>query len=123
MQGFAEDRMSNCRYDRPLVIEDAILSLAAANGEAHVIAGGIALGILINEKLIEPSWLIDVSRIESLSGIALLKDGTLKVGALSTHREIQWSDDVRRGIPMLSDMAAEIACERIKNRGTIGGNI
>lgn len=115
--------MSNCRYDRPLVIEDAILSLAAANGEAHVIAGGIALGILINEKLIEPSWLIDVSRIESLSGIALLKDGTLKVGALSTHREIQWSDDVRRGIPMLSDMAAEIACERIKNRGTIGGNI
>jgi carbon-monoxide dehydrogenase medium subunit len=123
MSGLGEDKMSSCRYDRPLVIEDAIRTLAAANGEAHVIAGGIALGILMNEKLVEPNWLIDVSRIEGLRGIALLKDGTLKVGALSTHREVQWSDAVRRTIPMLSEMAAEIACERIKNRGTIGGNI
>lgn len=115
--------MSSCRYDRPLVIEDAIRSLVAANGEAHVIAGGIALGILMNEKLVEPTWLIDVSRIEGLRGVTLLKDGTLKVGALSTHREVERSDAVRRSIPMLAEMAAEIACERIKNRGTIGGNI
>lgn len=115
--------MSGCRYDRPLAIEDAIRSLAAARGEAHVIAGGIALGILMNERLVEPTWLIDVSRIEELRGVALLPDGTLRIGALTTHREVERSAAVHRSIPMLSEMASEIACDRIKNRGTIGGNI
>lgn len=98
-------------------------SLVAAGGDAHVIAGGIALGILMNEKFVEPSWLIDISGIGALRGIARLSDGALRIGALTTHREVERSDLVKQHVPMLAEMAGEIACGRIKNRGTIGGNI
>jgi aerobic carbon-monoxide dehydrogenase medium subunit len=115
--------MPACRYDRPKTVEDALASLAAVGGDAHVIAGGIALGILMNEKLVEPNWLIDISRIPVLGGIDRKSDGSIRIGALTTHREIEHSDLIKRNIPMLGEMASEIACERIKNRGTIGGNI
>lgn len=72
--------MPACRYDRPKTVEDALASLVAAEGDAHVIAGGIALGILINEKFVEPSWLIDISGIGALRGIDLLSDGALRIG-------------------------------------------
>ena len=115
--------MPSCRYTSPRTIDAALDDLAAAAGDAHVIAGGIALGILMNEKLVEPSWLIDISRIEALGGIGRLPDGSLRIGALATHTEVQRSEAVAQTFPMLAEMAREIACWRIRNRGTIGGNL
>ena len=115
--------MPNCRYTSPRTIDEALRDLAAAAGDAHVIAGGIALGILMNEKLVEPDWLIDISRIEALGGIGRLPDGSLRIGATATHAEVEGSGAVARDYPMLAKMAREIACWRIRNRGTIGGNL
>ena len=115
--------MPECRYTRPRTVDEAVACLAEAKGEGHIIAGGVALGILMNEKLLEPDWLIDISALEEVRGIELMADGTLRIGALATHSEIERSNVVARAIPMLPEMAAEIACGRIKNRGTIGGNI
>ena len=115
--------MPNCRYTSPRTIDEALDDLAAAAGDAHVIAGGIALGILMNEKLVEPSWLIDISRIEALGGIERLPDGSLRIGALATHTEVEHSEAVARYCPILAEMAREIACGRIRNRGTVGGNL
>ena len=66
--------MSGCRYTRARTVAEAVESLAEAGGEAHVIAGGIALVILINERLVEPTWLVDVSAIDDLKGIEATAD-------------------------------------------------
>ncbi len=113
----------SCRYTRAGTVAEAIDALAAAKGEAHVIAGGVALVILMNEKLVEPSWLVDVSRIDALRGIDRLPDGTVRIGAAVTHREVAESEVVAEAFPMVPEMAAEIACGRIVNRGTIGGSV
>ncbi len=113
----------SCLYTPARTVAEAVDALAAAKGEAHVIAGGVALVILMNEKLVEPSWLVDVSRIEALRGIDRLPDGTIRIGAAVTHREVAESGTVAAAFPMVPEMAAEIACGRIMNRGTIGGNI
>jgi carbon-monoxide dehydrogenase medium subunit len=115
--------MADCRYTRAQSVDEAVACLTEARGDGHIIAGGVALGILMNEKLVDPTWLIDISALDEVRGIELLGDGTLRIGALVTHREIERSDIVARAVPMLPEMAAEIACGRIKNRGTIGGNI
>lgn len=115
--------MSDCRYTRARTVDEAVACLTEAKGDGHIIAGGIALGILMNEKLLDPTWLIDISGLEEIRGIELLANGELRVGALTTHSEIEHSALVARAIPMLPEMAAEIACGRIQNRGTIGGNI
>tara|TARA_B100000029_G_scaffold311238_1_gene303747 strand:- start:544 stop:1437 length:894 start_codon:yes stop_codon:yes gene_type:complete len=113
----------SCQYTQATSVDEAVSALVDANGEAHLIAGGVALVILMNEKLVEPSWLIDVSRIEALHGIDRLPDGTVRIGAAVTHREIAESQVISEAFPMVPEMAAEIACGRIMNKGTIGGNI
>lgn len=115
--------MTACKYTRSSSVAETISALQAADGEATVIAGGIALGILMNEKLLAPSHLVDISRLDGFGGIDLLDDGSLRIGALCTHREVENSHVVQRSLPVLSEVAAEIACGRIKNRGTIGGNV
>lgn len=113
----------SCRYTRAGAVAEAVEALAAAKGEAHVIAGGVALAILMNERLLEPSWLVDVSGIADLRGIDRLPDGTVRIGAAVTHREVAESEIVAEAFPMMPEMAAEIACGRIANKGTIGGSI
>ena len=117
----------NCRYSRPESIAEAVSILrdaqVATAGEAHLVAGGVALGILMNEKLLEPRWFVDISRLSELKGIELTEEGGLRIGAACRHREVERSPLIVDRYPILAEMAAEIACGRIKNRGTIGGNI
>jgi carbon-monoxide dehydrogenase medium subunit len=115
--------MRECRYTRAHTVEEAVAALAEADGEANVIAGGVALGILMNERLLEPEWLIDIARVEAMKGIATTPAGGLRIGALSTHTQVERSAAVAAACPLLTEMAAEIACGRIRNRGTVGGNI
>ena len=67
-----------------------------------MIAGGIALGILMNEKLVHPSWLIDISGVEALHGIELLENGALRIGALGAVRGI----GADRGSPLFGRLQA-----------------
>ena len=115
--------MTPCRYTRARTVEEAVAALAEAEGEANVIAGGVALGILMNERLLAPEWLIDIARIDAMKGIAAMPGGGLRIGALTTHTEVERSAAVAAACPLLTEMAAEIACGRIRNRGTVGGNI
>ncbi len=114
--------MTVCRYTQVHSVDEAITQLAA-DGEAHILAGGVASGILMNEKLLDPTHLIDISRIASLKELSVDDDGTLCIGSLLTHSEVLDSRLVAESSPLLTEMCAEIACERIRNRGTIGGNI
>ena len=113
----------SCQYTQAMNVEEAIAVLSETKGDAHVISGGVALVILINEKLVEPNWLIDISRIEALKGINKLSDGTIRIGAAVTHREIADSEIIADAFPMVPEMASEIACGRIINKGTIGGSL
>ncbi|MBN8477731.1 MAG: FAD binding domain-containing protein [Burkholderiales bacterium] len=114
--------MTECRYDRPLTLDAALGTLAASGGEASIMAGGVALGILMNEKLAQPTHLLDISRVRELRGIESRPDG-VRIGALGTHHAIESSPVIRQRLPALAELAAEIACGRVKNRGTIGGNV
>ncbi len=113
----------SCRYTRARTTAEAVEALVAAKGEAHVIAGGVALVILMNERLVEPTWLVDVSGIDALRSIDRLPDGMIRIGAAVTHREVAESEIVAEAFPMVPEMAAEIACGRIANKGTVGGSI
>jgi carbon-monoxide dehydrogenase medium subunit len=115
--------VSGCRFTAAKTVAEAVDSLVAAKGDGHIIAGGVALVILMNEKLLQPSWLIDISRIDELKGITVGADRTIRIGAAVTHREVARSSEIAAVYPMLTEMASEIACGRIMNRGTIGGNI
>jgi carbon-monoxide dehydrogenase medium subunit len=63
--------------------------------------------------------LIDIGRIGELKGISA-QNGSVRIGALTTHAMIAASGDVPR---VLSEAAGLIGDPQVRNRGTIGGNI
>lgn len=96
--------------------------LLKKNPGAKILAGGHSLIPLLKFRLAAPSALIDIGRIAELKGIAV-KDGTVRIGALTTHAELAASADVRNHCPALAEGAGHVGDPAVRNRGTIGGNV
>jgi carbon-monoxide dehydrogenase medium subunit len=109
-------------YQRAASLDDAVARLAAANGNAKLIAGGHSLVPLMKLRLSEPQVLIDIARIPGLSGIRE-KDGTIEIGAGTVHHEVATSALLHQRCPVVSDAAAEIGDPQVRNRGTLGGSL
>lgn len=89
---------------------------------AKLLAGGQSLLAALNMRLSSPQLLIDISRLTDFSGIQV-RDGVVRIGALTTHAEIERSPDIRKHLPLLAQAAPHIAHPAIRNVGTIGGSI
>jgi aerobic carbon-monoxide dehydrogenase medium subunit len=110
------------RYERPATLEQAIASLSKHGDGAQLLAGGQSLVAMLNLRLAQPDVLIDISRLPGLAGIAV--DGaTLRIGALTTHRQIEDSPLVARHAPVLAEAVRHVAHPAIRNAGTIGGSV
>src|SRR6476469_1570908 len=108
-------------YARPASLGEAV-ELLAANDGARALAGGQTLINVMKARAGSPDALIDLSRIEELTGIDLAGDGTLEIGAMTTYTELVQSSEARAR-PILGEVCAQIADVQVRNRGTIGGNI
>lgn len=89
---------------------------------AKLLAGGHSLIPLLKMRLSTPSALIDIGRIAELKGITR-KDGSIRVGALTTHAELASSEILKTACPLLAEAAAQIGDAQVRNYGTIGGNV
>ena len=115
--------MRNFDYLEPTTVAEACALLKQHGGEAKVFAGGSHLTILMKQGLYEPKILVNIKKISELKGINYdAKDG-LSIGALVTHREIETSAVVREKFPVLCDAEREVANIRVRNMGTVGGNL
>jgi aerobic carbon-monoxide dehydrogenase medium subunit len=108
-------------YRRARSIPEA-LDLIASNPGGKLLAGGHTLIPLLKLRLAMPSAVIDIGRIPELRGIAV-RDGALRIGALTTHAELAASADVKQSAAALAEAAAQVGDPAVRNRGTIGGNI
>ena len=100
-----------------------VFDLLEKHGDgAKLLAGGQSLIATLNMRLSAPQLLIDISRLTELSGIQVL-DGTVRIGALTTHAEIERSAEIRKHLPLLAQAAPHIAHAAIRNVGTFGGSI
>jgi carbon-monoxide dehydrogenase medium subunit len=103
-------------------VEAATAALAAADGDAKVLAGGQSLVPMLNFRLLRPAILVDINRVPGLSHIR--EDGdTIRVGALTRHHQLETSPVVARHFPVLSAAMGHVAHLAIRNRGTIGGSL
>ena len=108
-------------YYRAASVADASALLKKHPG-AKLLAGGHSLIPLLKLRLAAPSALIDIGRIDALRGVAVT-DGTVRIGALTTHAELASSPELAKHCPALSEAAALIGDPAVRNRGTIGGNV
>ena len=91
--------------------------------DVHLIAGGTSLILLMNLGLVEPAHVISLRRIAELRGIRRNNDSGLEIGALTTHRQLELSPEIGGYCPALTATFGEVATVRIRNQGTLGGNL
>ena len=100
-----------------------VFDLLTRHGDgAKLLAGGQSLIATLNMRLSAPQLLIDITRLTELSGIQV-GNGMVRIGALTTHAEIERSPEIRKHLPLLAQAAPHIAHAAIRNVGTFGGSI
>ena len=111
-------------YHRVDRVEEALERLTELGEDAKVLAGGQSLVPMMNFRLVRPPALVDVTRIPDLRYVA--RDGdVLRIGALTTHREIETLSDpeVVGGYELLPRAARWVGHYPIRTRGTFGGSV
>ncbi|HLH73617.1 MAG TPA: xanthine dehydrogenase family protein subunit M [Chloroflexota bacterium] len=103
-------------------VAEAVKFLADHRGEAKVVAGGHSLIPLMKLRLASPAYLVDIGRIPGLAGISE-SNGTVRIGALATHHDVEESPIIRERVPVLAEAAAQIGDLQVRNKGTIGGSL
>jgi carbon-monoxide dehydrogenase medium subunit len=115
--------MKNFNYLEPKSVAEACALLRQHGAEARVFAGGAQLTILMKQGLYQPTTLINIKKIPELAEITFDAKTGLTIGALVTHRELETSKLVKDTLPVLCEAEREVANIRVRNVGTIGGNL
>lgn len=108
-------------YHKATSVAQAI-QLLGANPEAKLMAGGHSLIPLMKLRQVRAPAVIDIGGIDELRGISI-SDGTIRIGALTTHREIEASSEIAEACHIMTEVAGGIGDPQVRNRGTIGGNV
>ena len=109
-------------YHAPAHLEDIFDLLERYGDDAKVLAGGQSLMPLLNFRLSYPSALIDINHVADLSYLQQ-EDGQIRIGALTRQRTIEFSELVRRRLPLLYEATTLVGHLPIRTRGTIGGSL
>jgi carbon-monoxide dehydrogenase medium subunit len=107
-------------YVRVDSVEAAIAALAEVGDEAKLLAGGQSLVPLMRLRLATPSVLVDIGRLDDLTGISVDGD-TVVIGALTTHSTLEHSADLVAACPLLAHVASQVGDPAVRHRGTLGG--
>lgn len=108
-------------YCAPGTVEEAI-GILAQDEDALPLSGGMTLLPTMKQRLRQPSRLVDLNRIPSLSGIHVNGEH-LVIGSTARHTQVASSPDVSAFCPALAGLAGNIGDPQVRNRGTIGGSI
>jgi aerobic carbon-monoxide dehydrogenase medium subunit len=114
---------SRFRYEAPRSIEEAIDLLKQGAGEAKVLAGGQSLVPLLKLRFAAPDVLVDINNLPGLDYHRVDPDGTIRIGALCRHAELERSPILKSGQPTMAAAAPLIADPIVRNRGTLVGSL
>jgi carbon-monoxide dehydrogenase medium subunit len=107
---------------QPTSIAEAATCLEAYPDDARVYAGGSELLLVMRLGLLHPKLLVNIKNIPGLDRL-VLENGDLCIGSLVTHRRLEVTPLIREKFPLIADMESKLANVRVRNVGTIGGNL
>ena len=108
-------------YARAGSVEEALVLLGEAGGDAKLLAGGQSLVPVLAYRLVRPARIVDVDAVAGLDSIAE-RDGELELGALVRHAQLEHAE-LAGAHRLLSLAARHIGHVPIRVRGTLGGSL
>ena len=114
---------SRFRYEAPRSVEEAIALLHQCGGEAKVLAGGQSLVPMLKLRFASPEMLVDINNLPDLDYLRVDPDGTLRIGALCRHVDLEKSMVLAAHQPTMAAAAPLVADPIVRNRGTLVGSL
>lgn len=109
---------ADVRVHRPATLDEA-LRLRADLPDATILAGGTDLMVYLDAGTVNPSVVIDLSRLGELRTIRSVTGGQL-YGAMLTCTDVIHAPATH---PLVREAAFSVGAVQIQNRATLGGNI
>lgn len=114
---------SRFAYEAPKSVGEAIAILDRSGGEAKILAGGQSLVPMLKLRFAAPATLVDINNIPGLDYHRVDPDGTLRIGALCRHEDLEFSTIIAESHPTLAAAAELVADPIVRTRGTFVGSV
>lgn len=102
-------------------LDEALAALAAG---ARPVAGGSDLVVAARHgKASLPDSIVAIDRIAELAHVTVADDGSVRIGALTTHAALMLHPVIIDSYSGLADASALVGSPATRNVGTLGGNI
>src|SRR6266516_466360 len=110
------------RLEEPETVREVSELLARFGESAKVYAGGTELLLAMKEGLVQYERLINVKKLKGLNEVKF-DNGTAHIGALCTHRQLETAPVLQPRLPALVTPAKNLATVRVRQVGTLGGDL
>jgi aerobic carbon-monoxide dehydrogenase medium subunit len=108
-------------YHAPRQLKEAA-ELLATLPNARILAGGQSLVPMMNFRYVIADHLVDLGGLQDLRGVTV-GDGRLRIGAMTRQRDLEFSADIAKHCPLMSEALQHVGHRQTRNRGTIGGSL
>jgi len=110
-------------YEAPTDIDEAIGLLHDGAGEAKVLAGGQSLVPMMKLRFASPEMLVDINNLPGLDHHRIEDDGSVRIGALCRHADLERSSLLMAKQPTMAAVAPLVADPLVRSRGTLVGSL
>src|SRR3989449_883940 len=108
----------------PTTLDEAVALLDPEDRTVRAIAGGTALMLMMKTRLFQPTRLVSLRRLNGdLDGIRVNDDGGLRIGAMTSLAQLEYSPLVASTYPVLNRALRTLSNIRIRNVATLGGHL
>ena len=114
---------SRFRYEAPRSLDEAISLMHNGGDYVKVLAGGQSLVPLMKLRFASPELIVDINNVPGLAYHRTDPDGSLHIGALCRHADLERSDLLKETQPTMASAAPVIAAPIVRNRGTLVGSL
>jgi len=113
---------SSFDYIRAESLDHVLDCLAKYGDEARILAGGQSMVAMMNFRLVEPNYLIDISDLAELSDIKLA-GGVVEVSAAVTQAKLMAWSEIGDHLPLLVEALPNVGHFQTRAKGTFCGSI
>ena len=110
-------------YQEPTSLKKVFALMEKHGDDGRVMAGGTSMIIMMRQRLLMPKVVISLARLPKFDKISYSAKDGLRIGAGARHRDIELAKAVRQHYPLLHETFRKVAQPRIRNMGTVGGNL
>lgn len=114
---------SRVRYEAPRSLDEVLDITKTYGDEAKILAGGQSLVPLLKLRFAAPELLVDINNLPGLDYHRQEADGSMRIGALCRHYQLERSHLLQNTQPTMAAAAPLIADPIVRSRGTLVGSI